>query len=129
MDMNYSGTEKGLKLNPRGVDHYSSLLQSTSLLINEDQDADAEKINFSISERSELLESPPIINIVPDQECLNSLKDKSLSIAVIIKEQSSRTSQSNTNNRLDAIITETRYNSLPQTLTTFHSVVAFILMH
>ena len=93
MDMNYSGTEKGLKLNPRGVDHYSSLLQSTSLLINEDQDADAEKINFSISERSELLESPPIINIVPDQECLDSLKDKSLSIAVIIKEQSSRTSR------------------------------------
>lgn len=99
--MNYSGTEKGLKLSPRGVDHYSSLLNATNLLVSEDQAEDADKINFSISERNELLEYPPVINIIPDQESLQLLKGKTLSVAVIVKEQSSRSSRVAHNRKID----------------------------
>ena len=93
MDMNYSGTEKGQKFAPEGVSNYSSLLRLTSLTLNEGQAEEHEKTSFSIPEKYELLESPPIINIVADQESIKSLNGKDISVAVILKELSSRSSR------------------------------------
>ena len=91
--MKYSGAEKGLPLSPEGVDHYSSLLNLTNLILNDEQTQDPEKISFSIPERNELLETPPIINIIADKESLKSLKGRQLKVAIILKEQLSRISR------------------------------------
>lgn len=90
MTLKYSGSEKGLKLNPQGVEHYSQLLQDTSLQIRTETDPDPAQIVFSITDRSELLENPIAVNIAINEKLISNLPSDNLSLAILIKESSSR---------------------------------------
>jgi len=90
MTLKYSGSEKGLRLNPQGVEHYSQLLQETSLQIRTESDPDPSQVVYSITDRSELLENPVVINIAIDGKLISDLPNENLFLAILVKESSSR---------------------------------------
>jgi hypothetical protein len=90
MTLKYSGSEKGLKLNPQGVEHYSQLLKETSLQIKPEGDSDPTQIVYSIADRNELLENQITVNIVINESLVQDLPAESVSVAILVKESSSR---------------------------------------
>lgn len=90
MTLKYSGSEKGLKLNPKGVEHYSQLLKETSLQIRHEADLDPTQVVYSITDKNELLENRITVNISIDENLAEELPRESVSVAVLIKESSSR---------------------------------------
>jgi len=90
MTLKYSGSEKGLRLFPQGVEHYSQLLQETSLQIRTESDPDPSQVVYSITDRSELLENPVVINIAIDGKLISDLPNENLFLAILVKESSSR---------------------------------------
>lgn len=90
MNIKYSGSEKGLRLPPKGIEHYSELLGKSYILLSADQKADPSTTTFSITDRQELLDGSGSVNLHLDQEALALLTDKHLTVCILIKEPSSR---------------------------------------
>lgn len=118
MMLKYSGSEKGLRLNPKGVEHYSQLLKETSLQISPESDCDPTQVVFSITERSELLESPVIVNIAIEEKLIKDIPGNCLSLAVIVKESSSRSCEIAYQAELKNVATAAQSITLDETLFT-----------
>jgi hypothetical protein len=90
MNLKYSGSEKGLKLTPIGIDHYADLLKSTALSLSSDDKPDPDKMIFPISDRRSIFDDPPKAHVSIDQVALSALRTKKLYLALMVKEPSSR---------------------------------------
>ena len=102
MSLKYSGSEKGLRLTPKGIDHYADLLGKSYILLSSDQKEDPSTTTFSIADRQDLLDGNGSVNLCLDQEALTSLRDKQLTLCVLAKESSSRSCNVIYNASIDA---------------------------
>jgi precorrin-2 methylase len=93
MFLKYNGSEKGLKLTPKGVDHYSDLLSKTALTLSSEEKADPERIVISVSDRQELLNGGLAVEVSISEALIDFFQDKDLKLAVIVKESASRSSR------------------------------------
>lgn len=93
MSLKYNGSEKGLKLSPKGVDHYSDLLSKTALTLSNDDKADPERTVISVSDRQELLNGGVAVEVSIAEALIEFFQDKDLMLAVLVKESASRSSR------------------------------------
>ena len=107
MKLKYSGSEKGLKLTPSGIEHYSDLLKDTTLALSSDELPDPEKTVFAISDRRDILENPPNLHVWINKSSLQTLMAEHLYLALMAKEPSSRSCRVIQNERLHDEQTQT----------------------
>ncbi|MCX5926700.1 MAG: hypothetical protein NTZ23_05185 [Cyanobium sp. LacPavin_0920_WC12_MAG_63_22] len=92
MEAKYQGTEKGQPLTPDGQGGYETLLSQTCFCESDDSTLQPDQLAFSVSDKSGFFENSPHISVELDLNVLEAYESEGLQIAVILKEQSSRSS-------------------------------------
>ena len=93
MKLKYNGSEKGLRLAPKGVEHYSDLLGKTSLLLSTDDKAEPGRTVVPVSDRRVLLDGGVVVEVSIPETLIDFFHGKDLMLAILVKETASRSSR------------------------------------